>query len=170
MREVCSSRGGCIVVPMRPALSLQCRRVSERMHEIDRVSSGQGRYCCCSSAHAARCSDGSVALCAMLTRTIVRELVCFAVDDALERRPEARRVGCAMAAEVLQEHRRDSRSIAPSAMAVKLNHAHFVRPSRTSPHASGAQVSSRSVRPRACGVGAKRRTLMTPSTAPESQT
>lgn len=64
---------------------------------------------------AARCSDRQRgATRAMLTRTLIVSWFDLLSVDALKRRPEALRVGCAIAEEVLHEHRRDIASIAPS--------------------------------------------------------
>ena len=56
--------------------------------------------------HVTRRSDFSVALRAMLNRSPIVISLGLLIE-ALERRPEALRVGCAIAEEVLQEHRRD---------------------------------------------------------------
>jgi hypothetical protein len=57
-------------------------------------------------SHVTRRSDFSVALRAMLNRSSI-VITLGLLIGALERRPEALRIACAIAEEVLQEHRRD---------------------------------------------------------------
>jgi hypothetical protein len=122
-------------------------------------------------SRAARCSEVSVSLRVTLTRTsIVTCLGCY-WTEALEHRSEALRVGCAIAEEVLHEHRPDVPSIPPSTCLVKPIHRIRVhaRASRKSHRERrGGAVKVR--RPRGSGVGVKRRTLTAPSTAPDFQT
>jgi hypothetical protein len=65
-------------------------------------------------------------------QNIDRDLVwdCCPIE-ALERRPEALRVGCAIAEEVLQEHRRDISSITPSKCLVNLIYLFACEPAIT---------------------------------------
>ena len=55
-------------------------------------------------------------------KNIDRDLVGLLSIEALERRPEALRVACSIAEEVLQEHRRDILRITPSKCLVNLIH------------------------------------------------
>jgi hypothetical protein len=58
-------------------------------------------------SHVTRRSDFSVALRAMLNRSSIVISLGLLLIEAPERRPEALRVTCAIAEEVLHEHRRD---------------------------------------------------------------